>query len=105
MQNVYQWIGIFGICMLSMSGTLIAEAADSVPKPPGLGDPGELESLTLETPTADPGHLRLAGRDARIQLLVTGEYSTKQRRDLTRDVTYHASPADIVEVAVIAAAM
>ncbi len=98
MQNVYQWIGIFGICMLSMSGTLIAEAADSVPKPPGLGDPGELESLTLETPTADPGHLRLAGRDARIQLLVTGEYSTKQRRDLTRDVTYHASPADIVEV-------
>ncbi|MCI0534061.1 MAG: DUF1549 and DUF1553 domain-containing protein [Verrucomicrobiales bacterium] len=42
--------------------------------------------------------LRLTGRDARQQLLVTATLQTGQVRDFTRRVKYEVSPADIVQV-------
>jgi hypothetical protein len=55
-------------------------------------DFGPLQSLNVS-----PG-LSLAGQDAMQQLLVTGHYAGGHVRDLTRAVTYRASPAGIVDV-------
>jgi len=66
---------------------------------PGLGEPGTLQALSIETGrAAKDGSLTLAGRDSGQQLLVTGRYSSGQLRDLTHQVKYEASPADIVSV-------
>ena len=63
----------------------------------GLGDPGDLKSLTVEQAAAgNPVVLR--GGDARQQLCVTGVYSTGQLRDLTRSVRYSAEPSGIVDI-------
>ena len=67
------------------------------PQPPGLGDPGTLQTLQLDSLRSDGGCL-LAGRDATAQLLVTGKFSTGQSRDLTREVNYTAKPEGIVAV-------
>jgi hypothetical protein len=66
--------------------------------PTGLGDPGALESLVIETGRDVDGGFSLAGRDASQQLLVTGKYASGQLRDLTRQARYETTPADIVSV-------
>ena len=68
----------------------------------GLGDPGKLQSLTVETGGRKDG-FRLAGRDASLQLIVTGSLRVEpggslQARDLTRSATYESSPAGLVEI-------
>ena len=69
----------------------------------GLGHPGELQalrvegSLNVESPTL-PQRIVLEGPDATAQLLVTGHYTTDQVRDLSRDVRYQATPADVVAI-------
>jgi hypothetical protein len=67
----------------------------------GLGDPGVLNSLRVE-PEAAEGQtgLIIRGRDARQQLVVTGEYSSGQLRDHTHSAKYTVEPAGIIEVAV-----
>ena len=65
---------------------------------PGLGDPGTLQGISLETGWPAGQLATLRGRDARQQLLVTGSYSSGQLRDLTRSVTYEASPAGLVSI-------
>ena len=69
-----------------------------LPAAPGLGDPGKLVSLAIETGHTVDGNFVLPGQDARQQLVVTGTYSTGQVRDLTRDVTYELAPAGIVQI-------
>ena len=64
----------------------------------GLGDPGQLQALKVDTGRTQDGGFRLAGRDAFQQLLVTGEYSSGQLRDLTRVVKYQAAPEDVVAI-------
>ncbi len=61
---------------------------------PGLGDPGSLEKVVIET----TGSMILRGPDARHQLLVTGRYSSGQQRDLTQRVSYSASPEGILSI-------
>jgi hypothetical protein len=73
-------------------------AAPSMPQTPGLGDPGKLTSLSIETGRTHDGAFHLAGRDSAQQLLVTGNYATGQVRDLTRGVSYAASPDGVVHV-------
>lgn len=72
--------------------------ADEKAKPaaPGLGDPGKLTSLALDG--LSPHGLVLRGADARQQLVITGEYATGQKRDLTRKVAYEAAPTGIVQI-------
>ncbi|MCA9164168.1 MAG: DUF1549 domain-containing protein, partial [Planctomycetales bacterium] len=72
--------------------------ADEKQQPPGLGDPGKLVSIALETGRQVDGSFVVAGRDAAQQLVVTGSYDSGQTRDLTRAVKYTASPDGIVTV-------
>ena len=69
-------------------------------KPKGLGDPGVLNSLRIEPETAEgQSGLIIRGRDARQQLVVTGEYLSGQLRDHTHSAKYTAEPAGIIEIA------
>ncbi|MCE9530972.1 MAG: DUF1553 domain-containing protein [Planctomycetes bacterium] len=77
---------------------LLAAPIFAAPEAKGLGDPGALQSLAIESGRAKDGTVVLAGRDAMQQLLVIGKYSTGQTRDLTRNSQFTASPADIVRV-------
>lgn len=74
--------------------TNFASAADT----PGLGDPGALKSISIETGRMVDGGFTIAGRDSSQQLVVTGEYATGQLRDLTREVKFEVTPAGIVDV-------
>jgi hypothetical protein len=77
---------------------LLPTPAWAAPEAKGLGDPGKLQSLTIESGRAQDGGFTLAGRDSWQQLLVTGQYSSGQMRDLSRQVTYEAAPAGIVAI-------
>src|SRR5262245_43123740 len=74
-----------------------AHAADNKPKAPGLGDPGQLKSIQIESGRLTDGLVEIAGRDAGQQLVVTGVYDGGQTRDWTRKATYEVSPAGIVQ--------
>lgn len=81
--------------LLAIALPLIAAAEQQAP---GLGDPGSLERLRLENGRLVEGRFELIGRDAQQQLVVAGEYSTGQIRDLSRAVSYSAQPANIVTI-------
>ncbi len=74
------------------------ETAPAAPKPPGLGDPGELQEVQIDTGRTVEGSFKLDGQDARQQLVVTGKYSSGQFRDLTGDISYETEPAGIVAI-------
>ena len=65
---------------------------------PGLGDPGQLVEVSIESGRAVDGVFTLDGQDARQQLVVTGKYSTGQLRDLTSSISYTSEPAGVVNV-------
>jgi hypothetical protein len=67
-------------------------------QPPGLGDPGSLESVSIETGRAVDNVVTLAGRDASQQLLISGKYSSGQVRNLNATATYRVHPAGIANV-------
>jgi hypothetical protein len=68
------------------------------PVAPGLGAPGELVSISVETGRSSGSSFVVAGRNASQQLLVTGQYASDQTRDLTRDVAYSTADPGIVRV-------
>lgn len=72
----------------------IAAAGTPAVTGPGLGDPGQLKSLSIIV----AGQPTLAGPDARKQLLVDGHYSTGQVRDWTDRVQFLAIPDAVVSV-------
>lgn len=74
-----------------------SEPAKSV-IPPGLGDPGSLQSIQVETGRTVDGKLLLAGRDAYQQLNVTGVYSSGQVRDLSRKVRYSLNSESVARI-------
>jgi hypothetical protein len=82
----------------------VRTSATAEPQPPpkgqsrGLGDPGALQTLRIDTGRSVENQISLRGPDARQQLIVTGEYATGQSRDLTRDVTYDVQPAGILQI-------
>jgi Protein of unknown function (DUF1549)/Protein of unknown function (DUF1553) len=73
-------------------------SANDKPKAPGLGDPGQLSAIVVETGRLKDGLLMISGRDAGQQLVVTGQYNSGQTRDFTRKCTYEVAPAGIVNV-------
>jgi hypothetical protein len=79
-------------------GSLWADDAPAKPVAPGLGDPGQLQSVRVETGREKDGLVTISGRDSAQQIVVSGDYSSGQTRDLTRTSTYEASPAGIVQV-------
>src|SRR5215469_778645 len=79
----------------------LSALADSAPArvdAPGLGDPGTLARLVVETGFPEGKVATLRGKDSQQQLLVSGQFSSGQQRDLTRDVAYETSPPGIVTV-------
>lgn len=90
------------LAFLTLTLTLAApsaRAAEEVARVKGLGDPGKLLSLRVKDSFAkDTAAIFLDGPDATAQLLVSGNYSTEQTRDLTHQVQYRATPDDIVTV-------
>jgi hypothetical protein len=83
---------------LSTCLTLPLRAEDGKVEPPGLGDPGKLQAITLETGRSQDGVFQLSGRMAAQQLVVTGKYDSGQLRDLTRDVKFTVSPEGIISL-------
>ena len=75
-----------------------AEAAAAPPKAPGLGDPGELLEVQIDSGRTVEGGFTLDGQDARQQLVVTGKFATGQVRDLTGGASYEVAPEGIVRV-------
>jgi hypothetical protein len=59
---------------------------------------GDLEALRIESGKQGSPAFTLRGRDSTLQLVVSGTYSTGEVRDLTREVRYQATPADLVEI-------
>jgi hypothetical protein len=60
---------------------------------------GPLQSLQLTAAAKDAGEVvGLRGRDARLQLLVTGDHGGGISKDYTRAATYSAEPAGVVDV-------
>ncbi len=75
------------------------KAADSkAPASPGLGDPGQLVEVQLESGRSVDDSFTLDGQDARQQLVVTGKFSTGQLHDLTSTISYEVAPDGIVAV-------
>src|SRR5437660_1013458 len=70
----------------------------SRPRTPGLGDPGQLVEVQVETGRTQNNSFTLDGQDARQQLVVTGKYSTGQLRDLTSKCTYETAPGAIISI-------
>ena len=58
--------------------------ADEKKQPPGLGDPGKLLEISVDTGRSAEGLFLVAGKDASQQLVVTGKYDSGQLRDLSR---------------------
>jgi hypothetical protein len=83
--------------LLTFAARTFAADGDK-PIAPGLGDPGALQSLKIDTGRATDGVFKVAGRDASQQLIVTGNYATGQVRDLSRKVTYTATPDGIISI-------
>ncbi|MEC8304012.1 MAG: DUF1549 and DUF1553 domain-containing protein [Planctomycetota bacterium] len=67
-------------------------------EPPGLGDPGTLQGVILSAGTGEGNVLRLAGKDAGAQLVVTGQYDSGQERDLTREAAFEVVPPEVALV-------
>lgn len=82
----------------SFASTTQAEDPPAKPKAPGLGDPGQLTAITVETGRLKDDLVTISGRDSGQQIVVTGQYATGQSRDLTRKSTYEVTPAGIVTV-------
>lgn len=72
-------------------------AADGPPQPPGLGDPGTLTEIEIESGRGNDA-VTISGRDTGQQLLVHGRYASGQTRDLTRTVTFSVEPAGVVSI-------
>src|SRR4051794_27708694 len=85
-------------CLVMGCVTLAADAPAAKPKAPGLGDPGKLTGIEIETGRLADGKFILAGRDAAQQLVVTGKYDSGQVRDYSSKAKYEVTPAGIVKV-------
>jgi hypothetical protein len=68
------------------------------PKPPGLGDPGQLVRLSIETGQKDAPGFVLEGSQSSQQLVVMGHFATGQLRDLSRTVAFQVDPAGVITV-------
>ncbi len=77
---------------------LLAGPLGAAPEPKGLGEPGKLRAVKIETGRTADGRFVLTGPDAAQQLLVTGTYASGQTRDLNRQARFSATPAGVVAV-------
>jgi hypothetical protein len=92
-------VALVAATVIAFSPLALSAAPEATPpKAPGLGDPGQLVEVQIDTGRTQDGTVTLDGQDARQQLVVSGKYSTGQLRDLTSSVEYAVEPAGIVTV-------
>jgi hypothetical protein len=84
--------------ILAVAFLTSAYGNDTKPKAPGLGDPGQLTAIEVQTGRTKDGQVTISGRDAGQQLVITGRFTSGQTRDFTRKATYEATPAGVVSV-------
>jgi hypothetical protein len=94
---VHRFARVCPLLLLAVALPLCPAWAANRIEAPGLGDPGALVKLTIETGVSGP-RATLRGRDSQQQLLVTGHYASGQQRDLTGQVAYETAPAGIVGI-------
>ena len=73
-------------------------SADTELVAPGLGDPGDLVKINIDTGRTVDGKVLISGRDAGQQLLINGDYTSGQTRDLTRDAQITITPEGIISI-------
>ena len=73
-------------------------SADAELVAPGLGDPGDLVKINIDTGRTVDGKVLISGRDAGQQLLINGDYTSGQTRDLTRDAQITITPEGIISI-------
>lgn len=88
---------IFTLCV-ALTTMVTAAELDGAKEPPGLGDPGQLTEIVIQSGRTVESRVVVSGRDAYQQLLVTGQYSSGQVRDLTRSVQLSVEPAGVLTV-------
>jgi len=92
--NPLRALSVLAFSLVGFSFVGYAAGQEAAPDFPGLGPQGTLESIHFER----SGALVLRGPNARAQVLVTGAYSSGQRHDLTREVTFSAASPGVVEI-------
>ncbi|MDB5339572.1 MAG: hypothetical protein JWN70_5191 [Planctomycetaceae bacterium] len=91
-------LGTCVIALFVLASPFAIFAAEPPAPAKGLGDPGQLRALKIDTARTINGQFTLQGKDARQQLAVTGEFVTGQERDLTRTVQYDVAPAGLIQI-------
>jgi len=86
------------VCFLTAVHAADNKPTGDKPTAPGLGDPGRITRIEIETGRLKDGLVTIAGRDAVQQLIVTAVYDSGQTRDWTRKATYDVSPAGLLRV-------
>ncbi|WP_417739661.1 DUF1549 domain-containing protein [Rosistilla oblonga] len=95
---------LIALLSLPLVGSLYAaspatsEPTSAAVEPPGMGAPGNLQSIEIVTGREVDGIITLRGRDIAQQCVVLGHYESGQIRDVTRDVQWQPQPAGIVDV-------
>ena len=87
---------VFASMLLVVFSIQSAVAADGDLVAPGLGDPGDLVKISIDTGRTVDGKVLISGRDAGQQLIINGQYTTGQTRDLTRDAEFTITPDGII---------
>ncbi len=88
------------VILATLSHALHAAGTAEAKRPatPGLGDPGALVEVQIDSGRRVEGVVTLDGQDARQQLVTTGKFATGQLRDLTSAATFEIAPEGIVTV-------
>ena len=69
---------LFASMLLVVFSIQSAVAADGDLVAPGLGDPGDLVKISIDTGRTVDGKVLISGRDAGQQLIINGQYTTGQ---------------------------
>ena len=89
------------IPFLVLSGLLISFAATQAETTTPASDEAAAPAAAvkaIQLESATPEKLTIRGKDARQQILVTGELSDGKLRDLTRKASYKIEPAELAEI-------
>lgn len=80
------------------TSSVFADNPPPKPQAPGLGNPGKLTAVMVESGRLKDAAFVLSGRDAAQQLVVTGQFDSGQVRDLSGKVQYKSQPEGIVSI-------
>lgn len=78
-----------------LASSVLGEQPAKEARPAGIGDPGQLVSLSFESSPGSSAVVVLHGSEPRRQLVVTGNYASGQKRDLTQSVGYTIEPENV----------